>query len=148
MSAGLVIGLVVVLAACIAARWMRGRWIAVTVRGNSMAPTFQDGQRLVVRRAAVAACARGDVVVFALSPEQLERDLSKDLPYRVKRVAAVAGDPVPVWLRESLRAGPHARIPPGKIVVAGDNALSQDSRHLGTIDTRAVVAVLHAPRPG
>ncbi len=88
------------------------------------------------------------MVVFALSDEQLARDLSKDIPYRVKRVAAVAGDPVPDWLRDALGAGPDARIPPGHVAVAGDNALSQDSRHLGTIETRAIVAVVNAPRPG
>ena len=122
-----------------------GFWTRVTVRGHSMAPTFRDGQRLLVRRARPGTtCARGDVVVFALTGEQIHYLGSADIPYRVKRVAAVAGDRCPFWLRAALGAGPDATIPPGHIAVSGDNSWSQDSRHLGTIESSAILAILPA----
>jgi len=53
---------------------------------------------------------------------------SAALAYRVKRVAAIAGEPVPDWAREALSADAETRVPPGKVVVSGDNPRSQDSR--------------------
>jgi signal peptidase I len=123
-------------------RWLQRRWIVVTVQGDSMAPTLQHGQQIVARRAGASApVRRGDVVVFRLSPMQVQEQVSERLVHRVKRVAAVAGDPVPTWMGRP-DGGQSQRVPPGCIVVAGDNARSQDSRHLGYVDGSAIVAVL------
>ncbi len=125
-------------------RWLRRRWIVVTVQGDSMAPTLHHGQQILARRAgARAPVRRGDVVVFRLSPMQVHEQVSERLVHRVKRVAAVAGDPVPSWMG-CPDGGQSDRVPPGCVVVAGDNARSQDSRHLGYIDGRAIMAVLPA----
>jgi len=123
--------------------WLRRHHMIVTVFGSSMSPTFHSGQRLLARRVrSGAGCRRGDAVVFLLTAKQLEHRAPGDPPHRVKRVAAVAGDPVPDWLRLALGSAATDRIPPGHVAVAGDNARSQDSRHLGFVETRAIVAVV------
>ena len=67
----------------------------------------------------------------------------EDPPYRVKRVAALAGDQVPDWL--SVAVAPHQEVPLGHLAIVGDNARSQDSRQLGFIDERMVVARCERP---
>jgi signal peptidase I len=122
---------------------VRSRWTVATVRGGSMAPTLADGQRLLVRRVPRAP-RRGEVVVFATRPVAGLARPGDDPPYRVKRVCAVAGDPAPDWV-----AGRHdPLVPPGFLVVSGDNPRSQDSRQLGLIDRRAVLGVLSPRRTG
>jgi signal peptidase I len=113
-------------------RW----WTSVTVRGHSMSPTLHDRQRLLVRRLRRLP-RRGDVVVFAV-PGTLSDET--DLPYRVKRVAAVGGDPVPDWLAETMPG--VARVPAGHVVVVGDNQRSQDSRHLGLVAVDDIVGTV------
>jgi signal peptidase I len=122
------------LAALIATRAIVGRrWIVVVVTGTSMAPTFQDGERVLVRRRHRAP-RLGDAVVFA-APETRRGELA----LRVKRVAAIAGDRVPEWAHAALGAGD---VPIDHVVVAGDNPHSQDSRQLGFIPTSAVIAIV------
>jgi signal peptidase I len=102
-------------------------WMVVTVRGHSMTPTLHSGDRLVVRRWIRGAMpAVGDVIVF----------LPDDLGYRIKRVAAIAGDPVPAWLGRD----PGACIPAGHVIVRGDNPRSEGSRKLGYIPIGAIIA--------
>lgn len=105
---------------------LRRRYTTAVVRGGSMSPTLRDGTRLLVVRGSVTT---GDVVVFRVPPA-----FRGDLTYRVKRVAAVAGDPTPAWLHS-----PERTVPTGTIVVSGDNPHSQDSRHLGFIATSTIV---------
>ena len=105
----------------------RRRWMVVTVRGHSMTPTLHSGDRLVVRRWIRGAMpAVGDVIVF----------LPDDRGYRIKRVAAIAGDPVPAWLGRD----PGACIPAGHVIVRGDNPRSEGSRELGYIPLGAIIA--------
>ncbi|HEV7557000.1 MAG TPA: S26 family signal peptidase, partial [Kofleriaceae bacterium] len=99
-----------------------------TVVGNSMSPTLRDGERVIARRQCGREILRGDIVVF-VPPVAVE-----DVVYRVKRVAAIAGDPAPAWL-----AGD--RVAAGKLVVIGDNPRSQDSRHYGYVEVIAVLAM-------
>lgn len=128
------------------AAWARRRWLVVTVEGNSMSPTLHHGQRLIARRLRGEGFARSDIIVFLLPPEQLEETQSLGLPLRVKRVVAIAGDPVPQWARQALGADEQTRVPPGKVVVSGDNTdRTQDSRHLGYIDARLIIAVVPSP---
>lgn len=108
-------------------------WVRVTVRGNSMSPTLHDGQQLVARMR-LRAPRRREVIVFRVP--------DPELPHRIKRVAAVAGDPVPEWLASTL---PGVEVvPPGFVAVEGDNPRSQDSRQLGLIDCRDVVGTVRA----
>lgn len=141
IEAGIVIAVVAVAAVIVAS--VRRRWLVVTVEGNSMAPTLQHGQRLVAARLmrSTAPCT-GQIIVF-----EVERRFGHgDLMHRVKRVAAIAGDPVPAWVRQALGATAESRVPPGHVVVAGDNPRSQDSRQLGYVPVRAIVAVVEAQR--
>lgn len=127
--------LAIALAVALAAALARRRWIAVTVCGQSMAPTLRDGQRLIARRLRDSPVRRGDVVVFL----PVNRLVDDDVAYRVKRVAALAGDPTPAWLGSNV-----PRVPSAHVVVAGDNPHSQDSRQLGFIAEHTIIARIHA----
>ena len=115
---------------------LRRRYVVARVWGHSMSPTFHDGERVVATRRPHYRV--GDVIVFR------PRSAATDVAWRIKRIAAVAGDPVPVWLPAD-----HAIVPAGHVVVAGDNAgHSEDSRQLGYIDLAAVAgAVPHRAAP-
>ncbi|HJQ02958.1 MAG TPA: S26 family signal peptidase [Jatrophihabitans sp.] len=97
----------------------------VTVRGNSMAPTLADGQRVLAVRS--FRYRRGDIVVFWTPGGRGTRD---NPDYRVKRVVAVAGDPRPSWFAPS--ALPLV-VPVGHVAIGGDGADSQDSTSLGYV---------------
>jgi signal peptidase I len=107
-------------------------WIRVTVVGQSMSPTLRDGQRLLARRLRRNP-RRGEVIVFRVPEDE-------ELPCRIKRVAAIAGDPVPDWLTPTLPE--LARIPAGSVAVVGDNPRSQDSRQLGLVDCHDIVGAV------
>ncbi|SCL71070.1 signal peptidase I [Micromonospora citrea] len=100
--------------------WLRRRWRLVVVRGQSMAPTLHDGDRLLVRvgRAPVV----GDLVVFRARDVVPEADLT----WMVKRV--------------------HRVEPDGAVTVRGDNARSQDSRHFGAVPPEAILGVARGRR--
>jgi signal peptidase I len=105
-----------------------------------MSPTLHDRQRLLVRRLRRPP-RRGDVVVFAVTGTLSDAGSDAgDPPYRVKRVAAVGGDPVPGWLAGTMPG--VARVPAGHVVVAGDNRRSQDSRHLGLVVVGDIVGTV------
>lgn len=137
LAAALLVG------SAVAVLWLvRRRWQLVVVRGNSMAPTLLDGQQLLARRG--RAYRRGDLVVFRPPrPPGASEAPPGDPPYRIKRVAAIAGDPVPPWL-------PHTgvpRVPPHHLVVRGDHPVSEDSRHFGFVPHDAVLGTLRSPAP-
>jgi signal peptidase I len=100
---------------------VRRRFTTATVRGTSMTPTFADGTRVLAARR--AEYRPGEVIVF-----RIRRTARHDLRWRIKRVAAVPGDPVPSWMPDEA-----ATVPPGHLLVTGDNPRSQDSRELGYI---------------
>jgi len=127
---------------------VRRRFVVVTVYGPSMAPTLRDRDRLLVRRVRAARLRQGQVVVVG-RPDG-ESGQPGDDRWIVKRVAAVAGDPVPTL---ASLAGHHgSMVPPGKLVLLGDNELaSSDSRTHGYYTAGRVlgVAVRRLPRaPG
>lgn len=103
-----------------------------------MAPTLRDGQRVLARRArrrTPASPGRTDLVVFR-RPSALSFQLeSSDLPLRVARVVAVSGDQAPST--DDLEPGP--RVPPGKLLVAGDG---QPAGAGALIDVEDVVAIV------
>jgi signal peptidase I len=116
---------VVPVVAVVAGTWLRllrRRLFVVTVRGLSMRPTLQPGDRLLARRVPLARVRVGQVVVVA-APDHLA-----GVPWLVKRVVALPGDPVP----PNVDPGRASWVPPDCFLVLGDNAaVSRDSRHLG-----------------
>ncbi|WP_284746238.1 S26 family signal peptidase [Amycolatopsis sp. RTGN1] len=118
---------------------LRRRYVVARVRGHSMSPTFHDGERVVATRRRHYRV--GDVIVFRPRTGSTK---DADVAWRIKRIAAVAGDPVPAWLETD-----HPVVPAGRVVVAGDNAgHSQDSRQLGYIELAGVAgAVPHRSAP-
>ena len=108
-----------------------------------MTPTLNDGDRVIVRRRRNRTCSKGDVIVFRTPKTvMVDEEASLSPPWRVKRVLAIGGDPVPDWMRESEHDCDDELVPPGFLVVHGDNPRSEDSRHLGYIDVRSVIAII------
>jgi signal peptidase I len=138
VAAAAVVGLV---AAAVSA----GRRAATvaTVRGSSMTPAFTDGERVLALR---HRCYRpGDVIVFRAPAEQ---SVGGEPPWRIKRVAAVAGEQTPqIQRRHRGSRVPAAVVPAGHVVVVGDSPNSQDSRQLGYVPVRAIAGRVHPHRP-
>ncbi|GAA2356748.1 S26 family signal peptidase [Catellatospora methionotrophica] len=144
--AGLLIATVCVV---LVIRRMRGRLTVVTVHGQSMAPALHPGDRVLVRRTALAGVRSGDVVMVARP--SLAESATWTVPgvaksavvaddawadatgaWLIKRVVAVPGDEVPRDTVEALRHTAEQAVPPGRFVAVGDNAeLSFDSRTCG-----------------
>lgn len=132
-----------------AAVWLlRRRFAVVTVVGQSMQPAFTAGDRVLVHRARPAELRSGQVIVLG-QPSPAGRRQSRtsrrvsDASWMIKRVAALPGDPalsdhLPVEVAEA-----SARVPPGKLVVLGDNAaISRDSRQLGYFASDQVLGIV------
>lgn len=130
MIAGLLGAAVLVLGTWL---WLRRRLFTVTVRGLSMRPALQPGDRVLARRVPLAAVRAGQIVVVAAP------DGDAGVPWLIKRVAAVPGDPVPPWLGR----GRAPRVPPNCFLILGDNAaVSRDSRHLGFLAAGDLLGVV------
>jgi signal peptidase I len=118
----------------LAALWIRATVLIVVVRGPSMRPAFDDGDRLIARRRR-SVPRPGDVIVFR-NPRPHGVAGSSEGPLLIKRVAAGPSGPAPAGMGTAL-------VPPGHVAVLGDNpAQSLDSRHLGFIPVANVIAVV------
>jgi signal peptidase I len=136
--------------------WVLGRrLVAVTVRGISMEPAFQDGDRVLVRRGRTPSS--GQVVVAEhpglghgwhrppVGPAAGAGAIA-GRTWMIKRVAAVPGEPVPRDRVPVLADVPEERVPPGKLVLLGDNsAASSDSRQRGYFPAERVLGVVVRP---
>jgi signal peptidase I len=130
----MLIVVVVLVAAGAATLWIRAAVLVAVVRGPSMRPTYDDGDRLIARRRR-SAPRRGDVVVFR-NPRPHGVPGSSDGPLLIKRVAAGPAEPAPDGMGAAV-------VPPGHVAVLGDNpAQSLDSRHLGFIPVGNVIAIV------
>ncbi|WP_345664993.1 S26 family signal peptidase [Streptomyces venetus] len=102
---------------------------------------------MLVRR--TRTVRRGQVVVLLRprSPAIWRED--QHSPLIVKRVVAVPGDPVPPGSVPPLKEGQGGhggRVPPGRVVLLGDNAAaSVDSRQLGFFPLGDVLGVVARP---
>jgi signal peptidase I len=133
--AGLVIaGVLLVLP--VAAAWVvRRRFSVVRVVGESMAPAYRRGEVLLVRHGA-GGWRVGQVVVFRPPAGTGGGGRVESV---VKRVAAVAGEPVPVEFRGAVRDGV---VPGGRLLVRGDHPESTDSRHWGYVPASDVLGTV------
>jgi len=142
MTAAAVIGLAAliaaVLAAVLAATSARRRWTIVRVRGMSMMPTYADGDRLLVRLGR-RGWVRDDVVVFHPPGRRRHSRRPGDPEWLMKRVVAVAGQPIPADVRAAVAAVRADVVPAGCLVVRGDNPQSYDSRRFGYLRASDVV---------
>lgn len=120
-----------VVGACVL--WGRRRLLVVRVMGQSMLPALHDGQKLLAHRTSRVPSTGTIVVVDPFENERLV----------VKRVAAVAGEPVPPEVMEAAGTLPGGTVPQGSLVLLGDNAdASIDSRTWGLMPVSSVVAVV------
>jgi len=120
--------------------WFGRRFVVATVRGLSMVPTFRHGDRVLARRR--GAISVGDVVV-------VEPPAAGGSKLLIKRVFAVPGDPVPGELFPALMDVAERVVPPGRLVLLGDNEpLSDDSRRLGYFEVDRVLGVVLRKLPG
>lgn len=121
--------------------WLRRTWLVVDVIGESMAPTFANGDRVLVRRGRADGLRVGDVVVFG-GPLDDDRPPPEAVrPVKVvKRVAALPGDPLPEAV-PAVDGG--TTVPPARLVLLGDNAdRSIDSRMWGPVHADGVLGVV------
>ncbi|MER6126416.1 S26 family signal peptidase [Streptomyces sp. NPDC001795] len=134
-TAALAVGAGVLL---LSVRVLRSRIALIRVTGSSMAPAFADGDRLLVRR--TTRVRHGDAVVFR-NPFPFG-DGDDPLAWLVKRVAALPGDPVPPDVRDIVGAPDGGLVPSGSLVVRGDAARTQDSRHFGYVPESSLLGVV------
>lgn len=130
-------------AAVLALVVIRRRFIVVKVTGTSMTPALMPGDRVLVRRGARHELRAGRIVVFGPPRDECSVWASDGpmapIPWTIKRVAAVPGDAVPEAARPAV--GGTALVPPGMLVVLGDNAGSIDSRTWGFVPAADVLGV-------
>jgi signal peptidase I len=142
-----VVGAVLLVVAVVAGAvlWARRRLVLVTVDGSSMEPALYPGDRVLVHRRGLARVRRGDIVVLeppvppgvmrvAVAPRALD-----SRRWNIKRAAALPGDPVPPAAHN---AADVQRVPPGALVVFGDNATSIDSRQRGFFSANDLLGVV------
>ena len=133
--------LVLAALAVAAARWAAARWVAVTVTGNSMTPTYSDGDRVLVRRSPLERLTVGAVVVTSWPTLHESYRGGPDRPWLIKRVAALPGDPVPEPVSAATDGQTH--VPPGHLVLLGDNTDgSLDSRTFGCVSGDLVLGAV------
>lgn len=118
-----------VVAAVIMAVAARSSLMIVHIRGMSMTPTLNPHDRALAVRVRFARRPRAGQIVVCRTPPMVGDGLL------VKRIAAVAGDPLP-------DGRPGDQVPAGRIFLVGDNDRSTDSRYFGTLPQADVLAVV------
>lgn len=121
--------------------WIRRQVFVLEVSGESMLPTLRQGDRMLAERTGrgtVIAPGRIVVLVDPQTPVLRDERNRRRRNYLVKRVAAVAGDPLPEGV-----PGDRGTVPEGCLVVLGDNPEhSVDSRGFGPVPVGRVVGTV------
>ena len=120
---------------------VRRRLLLIDVVGDSMSPTFADGDRLLVRR--TRRFRVGDVVIahHQIGGRRTVAKGSLATSWLVKRLAAMAGDAVPASVAEAVGADQRI-VPPGAVVLLGTHAESADSRMWGFVPVEDLAGVV------
>jgi signal peptidase I len=131
---------------------LRRRLLVTVVDGASMEPALRSGDRVLVRR--TKRIRVGQIVVLEFPDLPSGRAAVTERGHRqllLKRAVAVQGDRLPTeWEHPDLDEIAGAVVPPGSVVVLGDNrATSWDSRHYGFVRRERLVGVMirHLPGP-
>lgn len=104
---------------------VRRRFFAVAIVGQSMAPTYHDGERILAVR--TRNVGPGDVVVFTMPAAGLS--------------ALPAGSEPPITVKRVTEAPPG-----GPVVVAGDAPRSVDSSIFGPVGRDLIIGRVLRPR--
>ncbi|MDK0518193.1 S26 family signal peptidase [Streptomyces sp. ML-6] len=133
------------------------RVVAVTVHGESMRPTYRDGDRVLVRRSRTPR--PGQVVVierptagarWSTPPVRRTAGASAiaDRRWLIKRVVAVEGDPIPRDRVPGMADSATGLVPPGSLVLLGDNPVnSLDSQLVGYFPAERVLGTVWRSLP-
>jgi signal peptidase I len=121
---------------------LRRRYLVVRVTGQSMVPSLQSGDRVLVRRASLWSLRAGMIIVLRAWPGTgLSRvgggRQSDVVPWLIKRLVSGPGEPVPAVARTG--CGNAQVVPAGKAVVLSDNLSGSDSRLWGFASADQVV---------
>lgn len=132
---------------------LRRSLVVVTIAGESMAPKYLPGDLVLVRRWQRPSSPGVGAVLVLREPGTSEapgRDGNvREQKWVIKRVAASPGQPVPAAVIAA--AGNATVVPPGKLVLLGDNSgQSADSRTWGLMPVDDVLGtvVRRMSRPG
>ncbi len=141
------VAVVVAATAAVAVIRIRRTIVAITVEGMSMSPVYVHGDRVLISRRTGTPAGRDQVVV--LEPPHPSTGWSgppsSSLSRRnwyIKRVVAVAGDPVPAIVRVRQGLPDDAVVGPGQIVVLGEHPQSEDSKQWGCLPADRVLGVV------
>lgn len=117
---------------------LRYHYTIIIVRGRSMTPTLREGEKVLTRRVRGERVRSGDIVVLRVPGTGT--DGTPNQYTAVKRVAAIAGDPLPPFLPPLATTGSE-QLPAGHLAVLGDNTTaSVDSRTWGLVPAANVLA--------
>jgi signal peptidase I len=130
-------GLAIPIAAAVLAR----RWLgAVRVVGRSMQPTLDEHDLVLYRRRWLRPRTGAVVILETAALDRLvaaaEGSAARSPRLMVKRVVAVAGDPVPPEMPCAC-----SRVCAGRVMVRGDAEMSLDSRTWGCVPIQVVAGV-------
>jgi signal peptidase I len=128
--------------------WIRSRFLVIVVEGGSMTPALLDRDRLLARKCNAAAIRAGHLVIIERpDPNTGWRKRGSALPedgwgfsWYVKRAVAIGGDPIPAEFAARAVVDPGDRVPPGTLLVMGDNPRSDDSKQWGPCPAELLVA--------
>jgi signal peptidase I len=125
------------IAVAIVARWYLG---AVRVVGRSMQPTMNEHDLVLYRRRWVRPRSGAAVILATAALDRLvpaaAGSAARSPRLMVKRVVAVAGDPVPAEMPCDCR-----EVCAGRVMVRGDADVSLDSRTWGCVPIEVVAGV-------
>ncbi|WP_438295680.1 hypothetical protein [Streptomyces sp. HUAS TT7] len=116
-------------------------WLAKLLFDELGRGAHADVRHAVVLAVATASLGALSAVLLQLAA-YLDELVHRRLVVEVERVSAVPGDPVPPEVRAVVGAPDGSLVPPGSLVVRGDAARTQDSRHFGYVPRSALLGVV------